>query len=465
MTKLLVPLAALVGLSGAPSVMATHNADDHSANMRLVDNFSTEGSEGSDIAFWGTLAIAGNYASPGGFRILDISDASNLRLVGQFECPGTQADVSIWQDLVFVSVDGPRTGPECGAPSANAAQVAAGEAWEGIRVVSIANPSKPQQIATVRTDCGSHTHTLVPDLAKNRVLIYISSYPLTGHYPRHEEERECGLGASLGHQEISVVEVPLNAPASAAVVAEPNVGPGTIGCHDITVLLPQKLAAAACISQSQIWDISRPEHPQILSRIINPEINIHHSSAWSWDGNTVVLGDELAGAEATPGCTGGEDTPLGSLWFYDVSDPKNPVEKSHWRIPRTYPSMLCTAHNFNVLPLTTDKDILVSGWYNGGTTVVDFTDPADPVELGYYVPMDGGKTTSWSSYWYNGFIYTNNFDEDLNGLGPSRGFDALAISHPAIDGKTLSQPYLNPQTQELLPGTVQEVPKEHTSGH
>jgi hypothetical protein len=448
MKRLFVPLALIVGLSGAPGLMASHNSDEHSPNMSLLSNFDENGSEGSDIAFWGKRAIAGNFGSPGGFRILDISDPRNLKEIGQFECPGSQADVSVWKNLAFVSVDGPRTGPECGAPGANQAQVAAGQAWEGIRVVDISNPQAPRQIAAVHTDCGSHTHTLIPDLRRNRLIIYNSSYPLTGHYPRHEEERECGLGASPAHQEISVVEVPLSNPASASVVAEPNVGPGTIGCHDITVLMRERLAAAACISHSQIWDISNLTHPRILSRIVNPAINIHHSSAWSWDGNTVILGDELAGALATPGCSGSSDPPVGALWFYDVSNPSSPELESSWRIPRSRPSQLCTAHNFNVIPLRTNKDILVSAWYQGGTTVVDFTDPANPVEIGFYRPTTPVQATSWSSYWYNGYIYSNNYDNEVNGLLPGRGFDVLSISHPDINGKWKFQPYHNPQTQE-----------------
>jgi hypothetical protein len=395
--------------------------------------------------------IAGNYASPGGFRIYDITDPARTRLIGQLNCPGTQADVSVFQSLAFVSVDGPRTGPECGAPSANAALVAAGQGWEGVRVIDISDPRNPEQIDFVRTDCGSHTHTLLPqpNYKNPRILIYVSSYPLTGHYPRHEEERDCGLGPSVGHHKISVVEVPISDPTSARVISEPDVGPGTIGCHDITVFPSRKLAAAACITNSQIWDISNPVNPVILSRIQNPLVNIHHSSAWSWDGKTVILGDELGGALATPGCTGGTATPVGALWFYNVSDPKNPTLQSSWRIPRTYPSELCTAHNFDVIPLDTNRDILVSAWYHGGTTVVDFTDPANPVELGYYAPRDGGQTTSWSSYWYNGYIYSNNFDQDLNAArGESRGIDVFSIRHPLIDNHYQLTPYLNAQTQD-----------------
>jgi hypothetical protein len=142
------------------------------------------------------------------------------------------------------------------------------------------------------------------------------------------------------------------------------------------------------------------------------------------------------------------------LWFYDVSNPSRPQLESSWRIPRTYASQLCTAHNFNVIPLRTGRDVLVSAWYHGGTTVVDFTDPANPVELGHYKMTSGNsagsQSTTWSSYWYNGTIYANNFDSEVNGLLPSRGFDSLRISHPLIDGKYATFPWHNPQTQELF---------------
>ncbi|MDQ4005637.1 MAG: hypothetical protein M3135_04965, partial [Actinomycetota bacterium] len=297
MRKFLLVLPLLLLLANAYAV-ATHPNDDRSPNMSHKSNYDDAGNygEGSDLAFWGKRAVAGNFGSPGGFRLMSIAEGRAPQEIGQFECPGSQADVSIWKDLVFVSVDAPRTGPECGAPAANNAQILLGQGWEGLRVVSISDPANPEQIAFVRTDCGSHTHTLLPDLgrADPRLLIYVSSYPLTGHHARHEEERECGTEPPL-HQKISVVEVELDDPASAQVINEPFVGPSTIGCHDITVFMPKQLAAAACITESQIWDISDPVNPEIISRIPEDRVNIHHSTAWSWDANTVIIGDELGG--------------------------------------------------------------------------------------------------------------------------------------------------------------------------
>ncbi|MEX2459345.1 MAG: hypothetical protein WD770_10220 [Actinomycetota bacterium] len=434
MQRIMVGLVALVvfAVGVATPARAGHDADVHSDNMSLVATFDDGGeyAGGTDLAFWGTRAVAGNF-DPGGFRLLDIRNPRKPVEVGQFACNGSQSDVSIWRDLVFVSVDGARTGPGCDSEAAAAADSITGIGWEGIRVVSIANPKKPTQIATVRTDCGSHTHTLVPDLARRRLLLYVLSYPLGAPTPT------C---SPVSHRKISVVEVPLADPASARVTSTPSVGL-PIGCHDVTVFLPKMIAAAACITETQLWDITDPADPVITTRVVNPLINIHHSTVFSWDGNTFVIGDELGGAAVAPGCVSGE-APLGSLWFYEVSDPTMPL--GSYSIERdASPIDVCTAHEFNVVPLRSERDVLVSSWYTGGTIVLDFTDPANPQELGHYVPQEGEAAVHWSSYWYNGLIYANGFD---------RGIDVLRIRHPSLTPKqVIPLGHLNPTTQERLP--------------
>lgn len=428
-------------------------ADEHSPNMSLLGNFDDGGTyrQGADEAFYGHHAILSSYDNPGGFRIVDIQDPQRPFEVGQFVCPGPQNDVSVYKKLVFVSVDSPRANDQCGA-GGNTAGAVAGTAWEGIRVVDISDPQNPHQIKPVYTDCGSHTHTIVPDRRKGRVLVYSLSYPLS------PQGMKCNPAT---HRKFSVVSVPLRNTQAAKVISTPDVSPA-IGCHDVTVYPKIDLAAAACLTESQMWDISDPANPKILSHIRNPAINIHHSSTFSWDGKTAVFGDELAGAEATPGCPEGADKhmPLGAMWFYDVSDPANPVLKGSYKIPQGEgDSLLCTAHNFNTVPLRSTRDVLVSGWYNGGTTVVDFTDPSDAQQLGFYIahgptqssgtatrPDTTIRATSWSSYFYNGRIYSNSFDEDLNSLTEqSRGLDVFGISDPLFR-RAIRLKYLNAQT-------------------
>ena len=430
-----IVVAAAALACAAPAAYAEHNADVHTPNTAHVATFDDLGdyAEGSDLAFWGDLAIAGNYQ---GMRVIDIANPRAPKEVGQFDCPGSQADVSVWKDLVFLSVDSPRAAPECGAAGAQ------GSDLEGIRVISIANPRRPAQIAFVKTGCGSHTHTLVPDERNGRVLLYVLSYPLGAP----------SATCNSSHQKISVVGVDLAAPEQAKVVSTPNVGPlGIGGCHDVTVLTVQKLAAAACLEQTQLWDIADPVNPKVVTRIQNPAINIHHSSAFSWDARTLVIGDEFGGAVAPHSCPaiGSAQPPLGALWFYDISDKSSPVQKGYYRLPETLPGRMCTAHNFNTVPLPGDRDILVGSWYEGGTTAIDFTDPAAPTRFAQHravAKTEGGSAgqadaNQWSTYWYNGYAYANNHND--------RGIDVIAINDAATaPAHRLSR--LNPQTQESL---------------
>ena len=402
----------------------------------------------SDLAFWGKTAISGNYA---GFRILDISDPENPAVLSDFNCPGNQHDVSVWKGFLFTSIDAPITGPECGSP-----RTAAGvPGFEGIRIFDIRNPSNPVYVGAVATDCGSHTHTLVPDAEDpSHVYLYIASYP-AGVLPVSPFGNSCSRldasGAPTGHSKISVVEVPLANPAAAAVVSEPMFelkdfggAAGFRGCHDITVFTEIERAASACASEGQIWDISDIENPVTLARVHNPSVEFWHSSSFTWDGKTVLFGDE-AGGGTSPRCRTTDPDTLGAIWIYDVGSLDNldgtTVEQplSHFKVPRVQGDVArCTMHNFNVLPIA-GRYVAVSAAYSAGTTVFDFTDRANPVEIGHNDPH-GANT--WSSYWYNGFIYTND---------TGRGFEVMLLADNARAGAK-KLPYLNPQTQENLIG-------------
>lgn len=456
-----VLLAVLVAVLGAGTVYAgsvvaqdAPSGARHSDNMRLVANYSDEGAyrNGTDMAFQGNLAVLGNLdqgtgpnaSPPGGFRLMDISDPAQPAEVGQFVCSGDQTDVSIWGNIVITSIDKP-TLSHCDKGEAN---------WEGLRIVSIADRSNPEIVSTVRTDCGSHTHTIYPDLENARLLVYVLSYPLAGRYNPAGALPTCN---PAGHRKISVVEVPLGRPQDARVIGTPSVGT-TIGCHDVTVFLEREIAAAACLTESQIWDLSDPERPDIVATIRNPQINIHHSTAFSNDGTKLVIGDELGGAAASPGCLSDADT-FGGLFFYDLADPAAPELRQKFKLPQQMVSLFCTAHLFNVVPLRSDDDILVSSWYTGATSVIDFSNlDRPPEQIAYYIPSDPvtpdqqpTEAAAWSSYWYRGHIYSNNFDEDVNSISPrSRGLDVFEVSHPKLTG-ALSLPRLNPQVQEPLP--------------
>jgi len=447
-------VALVTGWTAAGPAAASHNADSHSDNLSLLGTFDDGGKygEGSDIAFWGRYAIAGIYSggqdnpdqpeyNPGGFRVIDVSNPAAPTQVGRFLCPGPQNDVSVWGNLVVLSVDSPRASQDCGAQGAATGDNLQGneeKAFEGLRLVDISDPANPRQIKALYTDCGSHTNTLVPDLQNARLVVYVMSYPLGAPTARCNGQ---------SHRKVSIVTIPLAAPQDAKVVGSVNVSP-SIGCHDVTVHMESKTAGAACISETQIWDVTNLDKPSIKARVTNPAINIHHATTFSNDGKTLVIGDELGGAAVAPGCPGDERNPLGALCFYAPDEPAMP--KGSYSTPQPAESILCTAHTINTVPVRGDRDVLTASWYDGGTQVVDFTDPAAPAQVGFYVAnsptpsrTEPSQSTCWSSYWFNRSIFCNNFVSE-------RGFDALALSDP-ITAESVLLSHLNPQTMEPLP--------------
>jgi hypothetical protein len=435
--------SAAHGMHGTEPPGASIVPDEHTDSMTLLATLPKEQHSAdfyhSDLAFWGDLAVQGSYD---GFRIIDISEPAAPRLVADVECRGPQGDVSIWQNLVVVSVDRPQSEPGCDSEDAQDVdphRLPKGGAWEGIRIFDVTRPADPQLVAAVRTDCGSHTHTLVPDEEHGRAVIYVSSFAIL-------QDRRVAPGCLNPHGHISVVSVPLDAPQSAAVIARPElvdtpiweVFPGapptfhaTTGCHDISVYLRLHLAAAACLSEGQIWDITDPVHPRTIAHVDVPEITFWHSAAWSNDGTVVAFGDESL---APFGCS---DPPAGGIWFYRVADPAHPELAGRFNLGRQQGSVICSAHMFNVIP-GVRRSLLVSAFYAGGTSVIDFTDPAHPTEVAYYDVNGTAPGNQWSANWYRGQVYASDH---------LRGLDVFSLDLPELVEAT-ELPHLDPQTQE-----------------
>jgi hypothetical protein len=416
--------------------------DEHSKNVKLLSNLppSNPAVRQSDLAFSGKMAVAGNYQ---GFRLIDISSPANPKVITDFFCNGAQGDVSIYGDLVFQSVDSPQSHGGC--DSTNVPVTTDGK-FEGVRIFDISDRTAPELIASVNTDCGSHTHTLLPDEANDRVILYVSSYPLGGGSAAGtdceslEQNPEGG-----GHSKVGIIEVPLADPAGATVTyydLDEDTEWGTYinwtfrACHDISVFVELDLAAAACMTEGQLWDISDPLHPEFLWRYDNPaikpeNIDLFHSASFSWDGSIVAFGDESGGGGAAR-CTDPDDD-QGRIWFVDTADG---TERASFKVPRSEPGT-CTMHNFNFIPLR-GRNVLVSSAYTAGTTIVDVdallagASEAD-AEIGFYKPSGGN---AWSSYWYDGFIYSND----------NRGVDTFLLSDKARAGAR-KLGHLNPQTQ------------------
>ncbi|MFF9197587.1 LVIVD repeat-containing protein [Streptomyces sp. NPDC014779] len=422
----------------------------HSANIEHLVNIPKDALKGtnSDLAFQGDYAFAGNYD---GFRIFDISDPAHPRTVTQVLCPGSQNDVSVSGNLLFLSTDSSRSDNSC-ASTPQPASVK--ESWEGMKIFDISDIANPKYVAAVETACGSHTHTLVPK--RTDVYVYVSSYSPNAAFP------DC----QPPHDGISVIKVPRKAPEQAKVVAFPVLFPGegpdgggnpgaptnpgvskTTGCHDITVLPGKDLAAGACMGDGILFDIKNPEQPRVVDRVQdNVNFAFWHSATFNQKADKVVFTDELGGGGAAT-CNAAVGPNRGADGIYDIvgkGDQRKLVFRSYFKIPRHQADTEnCVAHNGSLIPVK-GKDIMVQAWYQGGVSVWDFTDSRRPKEIAYFergpisaTNLVGGG--SWSAYYYNGFIYSNDL---------VKGFDVLKLSDKRTDkAERIRMDELNVQTQ------------------
>jgi hypothetical protein len=453
------------------SARAAQAAGPGISGLRLVGNSDKDGTVNSDLAFWGDLAYAGNY---GGFRILDISDDQPL-VLADVACNGPQNDPTVWDTgerrLMFQSVDSRQTTDEC-----TSATTTDPLGFEGIRVFDVTNPRNPRFLDGISTDCGSHTHTLVPDAENERVVLYVSSYPLSGLTPPGGGRN--GTECIQPHKKISLVEIPYDFQTEAdATVKEqplssdttPAPGRGFQACHDITVIMPTDTAVGACAGDGQIWDISDPmdptttdadegRHTHIRSPSPADTFEFVHTSMITPDLEKFVLTDETGGG-GTAECDGPATTD-GFYYFYDLVEPGAPARPliSRYTIPRAQTPQICVSHNGNFIPVK-NRYIMPAANYQGGTTVVDWTNERKPREVAFADLEDStGKEDAWSSYWYNGRIYVNGGLNRRNEPpappgGGNRGLDVYEFTNNRYNANRAQHlPHLNPQTVDFTLG-------------
>ncbi|QDY75521.1 LVIVD repeat-containing protein [Streptomyces qinzhouensis] len=421
-----------------------------SANVEHLANIPKDTLKGtnSDIAFQGKYAYAGNYD---GFRIFDISNPRSPKTVAQVLCPGSQNDISVSGNLLILSTDSSRSDNSCNSTSQSQTVK---DSWEGIKVFDISDKRNPKYVAAVETACGSHTNTLVPD--GRNLYVYVSSYSPNAAFP------DC----QPPHDGISIIKVPYKAPQQAKVVGFPVLFPGegpdgggnpggptnpgvskTTGCHDITVLPSKDLAAGACMGDGIIFSIKNPEKPKVIDRVQdNVNFAFWHSATFNQDTDKVVFTDELGGGGSAT-CNAETGPNRGANGIYDLTgkgDKRKLVFRSYYKIPRHQAATEnCVAHNGSIIPVK-GRDIMVQSWYQGGVSFWDFTDSSKPKEIGYFergpisvTDFIGGGT--WSAYYYNGYVYSNDM---------VKGLDVLKINDRRTDpAKKIRLDELNVQTQ------------------
>ncbi|MBB5789294.1 hypothetical protein [Jiangella mangrovi] len=437
-----------------------------SSNIELLDNdprvapFDAPpgnfGFVNSDLAFTGDNAIVGGF---NGFQIYDISDPADPVLRSSFVCPGGQGDPSVFGNLLFFSVEETRGRIDCGTQGAPG--TVNPERFRGVRIFDISDLDNPVQLPGVQTCRGSHTHTLVtdPDDPDN---IYVYNSGTAGVRPS-AELAGCENAAltqapvTTGNPtqwRIDVIKVPLDAPEDAEIVSQPRIFtdpgtgafnglqntlqgalhpsgtaysplPNTNTCHDVTAFPEIGLLAGACQGNGILLDISDPVNPVRLDAVADPNFSYWHSAQFSNDGTKVMFTDEWGGG-TTARCRVTDRPEWGADALFDIVDGQMEFA-SYYKMPAVQTSQEnCVAHNSSVIPVP-NRDIYVQAWYQGGLSVVDFTDTANPVEIAYFDrgPINSPNPTGlnlgglWSAYWYNGFVY---------GTEIARGFDTYGLT-------------------------------------
>ncbi len=422
----------------------------------------------TDMAFSGDVMVAGSYH---GFNVYKLQENGLPELYSSVVCPGGQGDVSIVGNLLIMSVEQTRGRVDCGLQGI--AEDVSAERFRGIRIFDISDLTAPVQVGQVQTCRGSHTHSVVSSDA-NRIVVYNSG---TSSVRKEEELAGC-IGRIPGDQRtalfrIDVIEIPVADPSKARIVDSPTVfadeEKGTIAglwtggdhgkgtqrssqtnqCHDITVFPAAKIAAGACSGNGIIFDISNPLKPKRIDAVVDTGFAYWHSATFNNDGTKVVFTDEWGGG-GRPRCRVHDPKDWGANAIYDIVDGKLKFQ-SYYKMPAPQTDTEnCVAHNGSVVPVP-GRDIFVQAWYQGGVSVMDFTDSANPKEIAFFDrgPVHESKLTTsgyWSTYFYNGKIYGTEITRGLDvfSLEPS---EFLSASEIAAAAEANMGEIFNPQQQ------------------
>ena len=428
----------------------------------------------TDMAFFGDKMIAGNYH---GYNIYSLANDGLPELISSIVCPGGQGDVSVVGDLLIMSVEQTRGRVDCGRQGIS--EDVSAERFRGIRIFDISDLSAPKQVGQVQTCRGSHTHSIVSGPGRDgKIIVYNSGTSSV----RDEEELAGCIGGIPGDDRtalfrIDVIEIPVANPSRARIIDSPAVfadketgnpaglwqggdhGANTQSsrqtnqCHDITVFPAAKIAAGACSGNGIIFDISNPRKPKRIDDVVDKGFAYWHSATFNNDGTKVLFTDEWGGG-GRPRCQATDPQDWGADAIYDIVDGKLQF-RSYYKL--TAPQSAeenCVAHNGAVVPVP-GRDIFVQAWYQGGISVVDFTDSANPFEIAYFDrgPIHEERLVLggyWSTYWYDGKIYGTEIARglDIFELLPSEYLteNELAAAKLANQGEVFNPQQQNPVT-------------------
>ncbi|HSU97541.1 MAG TPA: hypothetical protein VLI40_09940, partial [Gemmatimonadaceae bacterium] len=226
---------------------------------------------------------------------------------------------------------------------------------------------------------------------------------------------------------------------------------GPSQCHDITVYPSVGLAAGACSGYGLLLDIKDPTHPVRIQAVADSNFSFWHSATFNNDATSLLYTDEWGGG-TQPKCRASDPIDWGADALFTLRN-RQLKHVGYFKMPAAQTATEnCVAHNGGLVPVP-GRDIMVQGWYQGGVSVFDFTDPAHPKEIAYFDrgPIDASKLVIggyWAGYYYNGYIYGS---EIARGLDVFKLTPTADLTQNEIDAANLVRfDRLNPQSQPKL---------------
>lgn len=376
-------VSALLAVAVAPVSAKAVDA----SKMKLVGSSKYDG--GGELAASGRYIYSGEANAEGGGGRgskpddggLHIFDTKKKKEVGFLHCPGTDNDIEvIKRGYVAMGFTQNKCSPTTG---------------EGIIIIDVRKPAKPQVISRLTTNAA---HTLKP--YPGGKYLYMGGGNLAGSADR------AGL---------TIVDVSNpKKPKIATTVPATQV----MDCHDVSFSISKKKKLAFCAGavgtgETQIWDVSDPLSPTVLSRIVNPAIQYSHYGVANKKQTLLAIDDE---AFAAHDCNSGQ-SPTGRVWLYDISNPQTPLPQGSFAPPGGRggnPGMAgignyagwvgswCLSHGLDWHP---KKDMIAVTWFTAGVSVLDASDPLALSEYAYYDTPDNAV---YSTLWHDGYLATND---------------------------------------------------------
>ena len=456
----------------------------------------------SDLAFRDNLVIQANFA---GFTIWDIKDPAKPALLSVVRCITSQGDPTIYGNLLFLSAEGAGNRNDCGDGGVKDPK----DHMAGVRIFDVSDPKAPKLVKNVQTCKGSHTHTLVPSPKdKNVIYLYVSGQQ--GARPE-TELAGCRNGndpadATNSLYQLDIIKVELDRPENARVIPGARIFTGLGGageckqfcapvdprfagrqrqapaedmpdgprnCHDVTAYPAMNLLAASCSTHSIMVDISNPEKPVRIDALTDTNnFQGRHTAAFSNDGKKIIQTDEWGGG-TSPMCQASSMIELGGNTVITLDAKNKQSQRAYFKLPAAQSAEEnCVSHNGGIIPVP-GRDLYVQGWYQGGVSIMDFTDPDKAFEVGYFDrgsidpprPVDVPSAASagmnrnvrgngnviggsWGAYYWNGLVFSSEMDRglDILELTPSAELTANEIAA----AKLVTFKEYNPQSQPKM---------------